>query len=104
MKTLYLHAIDREKQIVWLMAGVLFASILFYGYFVNGTILNIVSRQQSSEELKSVQSLVSDLEFRYSTLRGNITREHARALGFVEPKKQTFVSEKRLVQAQENSF
>ncbi|HEY4486909.1 MAG TPA: hypothetical protein VJB70_04225 [Candidatus Paceibacterota bacterium] len=104
MKALYLHTDTKNKQIIWLMAGVLLGAIFLYGYFVNVAILNIVMRQQSSEELKDLQSVVSELESRYSTLRVGITREHARTLGFVEPKSQTFVSEKRLVQATENAF
>ena len=103
MRTIYLHMHNtiQEKQIIWLMAGTFLAVVLLYGYFVNAAILNIVTRQHAAEELQGLQSVVADLESRYSTLRGEVTRERARALGFVEPKNQTFTSEKRLVRAQE---
>jgi len=103
MRTIYLHMHNtiQEKQIIWLMAGTFLAVVLLYGYFVNAAILNIVTRQHAAEELQGLQSVVADLESRYSTLRGEVTRERARVLGFVEPKNQTFTSEKRLVRAQE---
>jgi len=63
-----------------------------YGYFVRGSIVNIVARQSMEAELSSLSSKVSDLESQYIKAKNSITPELAVSLGFVAPSVQKFVT------------
>lgn len=93
-----------QKKILWSVLALLILTVGVYAYFVNGAIFNIVERQNVLRELSSLTSSVSELESDYSIVRNTLTQEHARTLGFDEPKKKVFVSEKRLVQNQVVAF
>ena len=87
-----------DRRILWSLIGVLFFVLLFYGYFVNATIINIVGRQNTLQEVNALESLIGDLESQYSNLRNVLTHDYASSLGFNEPDDQIFVSQKQLVQ------
>lgn len=87
----------QEKRILWYLVGALFFVLLFYGYFVNATIINIVDRQNIIKEVYSLESLIGDMEAQYNNLRSILTYEHAALIGFNEPSNQIFVSQKQLV-------
>lgn len=93
-----------QKKIMWGVVMLFVMTLFAYAYFVNGAILNIVERQNVLRELASLTSSVGELESDYSIVRNTLTQERARALGFDEPKKKVFVSEKRLVQNQVVTF
>jgi len=87
-----------QKHIVWgLIAAVLFF-VLLYSYFVQMTIYYIVERKNIETDVGSRIALIGELESRYGSLQNKITKEFASTLGFVEPKKQLYTEQKRLVQ------
>lgn len=66
------------------MLGVIGALALMYGYYLSGTVFNIVGRKVTEEEIRMLSSTVADLEVEYLTLDKAITLDKATELGFKE--------------------
>lgn len=63
-----------------------------YALLVNRTVMNVVAREKTEDEIASLTSHVGDLEFKEMSLRGTITMETAYALGFNEAPEITFIA------------
>ena len=83
-----------KKKLFWFLTVSLFFSIIFYTYLVNQTVLNIVERENIQDEITTLNSKISELEFRYIALKNNINLEYAHSLGFVNVKNVKFASRK----------
>ena len=82
----------REKQIFWSLFSVFFILLFTYGYLVNSTILNAVSKQKMQSEMVSLNSNLNSLEFEYLNLKNKITIDYAATLGFVPVTYDKFAS------------
>lgn len=83
---------DKQKTIFWSLLGVLFVSVIFYMYFINTTIHNVVMRQNLEAESSQLTMLIGTQEFQYITARNAITLAVANSLGFREVSAKTFIS------------
>ena len=91
-KNAYINPATQKKAFFSLV----FVALVFvggYAYFVNQTVWNIVARQNATKEIAKVSSDVAELEASYMNLSGELTLDHAYALGFHEVKSEdtTFV-------------
>jgi hypothetical protein len=82
----------REKQIFWSLFSVFFVLLFTYGYLVNSTILNAVSKQKMQSEMVLLNSNLNTLEFQYLNLKNKITMDYATSLGFVAISYDKFAS------------
>jgi hypothetical protein len=81
-----------RKGIFWLAAlGVAFFALL-YVYLINTTVLNVVARQRYTNQIAELTTSVSKLESENTSLKGSITIDEAKLLGFEESEQVTFVS------------
>ncbi len=84
--------LNNEKTLFWTLTGVLLICVGFYMYFINETVHNVVARQNLESEASNLTLTLSNQEFKYITLRNNITREVAYAMGFKDVTAKTFIS------------
>ena|SRR3989338_10386503 len=85
-----------EKKIIAVETAVFIAISLIYAYSVNQTILNVVSREKSEEEIATLSTRASAMEFEYIEKTGKVTMDLARSLGFEETRNTAFVSRQPL--------
>ncbi|MBA3733207.1 hypothetical protein H0W91_02400 [Patescibacteria group bacterium] len=83
--------LNNGKTIFWSLVGVLLLSLAFYMYFINITIHNVVARQNLESEASTLTLSIGNQEFKYITLRNNITLPLALSMGFREMAMKTFV-------------
>lgn len=83
-----------KKKLFWILVVSLFFSVIFYAYLVNQTVLNIVERENIQDEITTLNSRISELEFKYIALKNNINLEYAHSLGFINAKNVKFASRK----------
>jgi hypothetical protein len=85
---------NREPNKIWFWALVvaLFFGAVSYGYFVRGTIVNVVARQSMQTEITALDTAVLDLESQYIKAKNSVTYELAEQLGFVTVTNQKFVT------------
>ena len=67
-----LNISNLEKRVFWGLVVTLVSFAVFYAYFVNQTILNIVERENIEEEIVMLNSKISELEFDYIALKNKI--------------------------------
>ncbi len=77
---------------IWSLTIILLLSVFSYGYFVRGTIVNIVARQNMESEFSVLSSKVLSLESEYIMIKDNINIELAHKLGFQSVINQKFVT------------
>src|SRR3989344_3893762 len=80
------------KKIFWYLFFVVLAAVVLYGYLVNKTVYNVAEREKIESEIGSINSKLSELEFKFISMKNNISPEFAYSLGFKDVKKQEFVS------------
>jgi len=101
MVTLRLQSFNQiditHRRVFLIVLAHLFFAVFMYGFLVNATILNIVERKNTQEEVRILNSLIGELESEYSFLRSRISYEEAYARGFKEPKEKVYASRKQLV-------
>lgn len=78
----------------WTLLVLILCVLLCYGYLVNKTVLNIVSRQSDQSQLTDLQSQIAELEAKQIELRSQIDEQKAVALGFHEVVEPHYVSVK----------
>lgn len=66
--------------------------VLFYAYFINATVLNTVSLQNTEEKIVDTRSEISQLEFKLIEENKNFTREYASNIGLVEVSDPVFIA------------
>jgi hypothetical protein len=96
MKFINKIPLTEKKLVIGLVASFVMLFML-YGYLVNATIVNIVEREHFEEEMGELIAEVGMLEGEYGTLRSSITYQGAQMLGFQEPSRQVFASQRQLV-------
>lgn len=74
----------------WSIIAFLFASTLFYVFFVNATVSNIVERKSLERSIAETEVQIGELESVYMGLRTGITPTLANSLGFNETENVIF--------------
>ncbi len=82
MKTL-LH-LHKEKIITWTLLFTIVFSFVSYIYLVNRTVLNVVAREEVETVLSTLGTKVSELEFKYISLKNVVTMQYAYDRGFTK--------------------
>ena len=80
----------REKKIFWVLFSVFALFIVSYGFLLNSTMMNAVSKQNMGKEMVSLGSDVNSLEFQYLNIKNSITLELAQSKGFVQVSSDKF--------------
>lgn len=86
--------LNKEKTIFWTLVGVLFFSLIFYMYFINTTIHNVVARQNLENEASSLTLAIGSKEFEYISKRNAITLAVAYSMGFRDTSVKSYISTK----------
>ena len=80
----------KTLNILILSNVLLFASYLF---FVGATTFQVVSRKNTEEDVRNLQSVRAGLENSYNEYSKNYTKDFARSIGFVEAIPTFYVTE-----------
>jgi len=81
-----------ERKIFWFLSVFVITSIIFYGFLVNQTVINIVERENIQDEITMLNSEISGLEFDYIALKNEINLKYAYSVGFEDAKNVEFAS------------
>lgn len=85
-----------SKSIFWTILAIIIALGLTYMYFINKTIWNVAAREKMQNEIVAINSQLGEKEFEYIKSKGSITMESAKALGFDQPARVSFVTKEIL--------
>lgn len=85
-----------SKSIFWTMVAIIVVLGFTYMYFINKTIWNVAAREKMQDEIVAINSQLGEKEFEYIKSKGSITMESARALGFDQPARVSFVTKEIL--------
>jgi len=81
-----------QQKLFWALIAGLSVVVAFYMFFVGKTIINVVDRRTSENEIKNLNSVISELESRYIALGQDINLADAETMGFHEVTKIEYVS------------
>ena len=81
----------RLAQLFWLFLATSVLSLGMYLYFVNKTILNIVSRQVSERSIDTLTTELGKLESKYGALQLSLTQEKAQEFGLLPTQPSIFL-------------
>jgi hypothetical protein len=80
------------KILFFVFAALLVATFGFYVYLVNATIMNVVAREKVESTISELSTTIGDLEFKYISLKNNITLDLAREKGFTDASPTAFLA------------
>jgi len=86
---------ENRAHLFWFLAGVSFLSLFIYFYAINATARNVALRGNLERETQELSSEIAKLEFEYIELRGKVTLEKARELGFAEVKEPLYITTRK---------
>jgi ABC-type Na+ efflux pump permease subunit len=81
-----------EKRVFSALSMSIIVVLVLYGYFVNETVFNIVSRKSLEAEIATLNSDIGALELNYIARKNNVTLEYAYAKGFKDVTSTTYVA------------
>lgn len=87
---------ELQKRLFWFFAGLLFASVSLYVYFVNTAALNAAHWRDMEQKISSVSGTVGELETSYLSLKQGVTLSLAYQKGFEDARGVKFISAKTL--------
>ena len=70
------------KRVFSVLLSLLFIFAMLYVYFISSSIVNILVREDTEQDIAEISSQISGLEARYLELKNEITIEYAYAKGF----------------------
>ena len=73
----------REKKIFWILFSAFIFFGLSYGFLINGSMMNAMSKQNIEKKIASLSSDVNTLEFNYLNIKNSVTIDTALSKGFV---------------------
>ncbi len=82
----------RTKMLFYILATILITIFGLYAYLVNRTIMNVVAREKTYREISTLSTSIGELEFKYMSIRNNITLELAYEKGFHDAVPSQFIS------------
>lgn len=91
------YATSVERKTLLVLATLLVVCALSYVYFIMSSVTYAAKAEELNRESKLVATEVSRLEAEYLALADTLTENHARYLGYVEPKDQVYVERKSFV-------
>ncbi len=94
MKTAAVLLDSYRKLLLWLFMAVIVFSIIFYMYFVNETVRNVVLRQDFENQVTDLNSKVANLEFEYISHAHSVDMVLASSMGFKEVREPIFIARK----------
>jgi len=86
------HVLKDEKNIFWILSGIIFFSAIFYIYCITSTIHNVVARERLETKSGEIALSIGQKEFDLIGLKNNITLARAQNLGFSEVKNKIFIT------------
>ena len=86
-----LHTVEK---IFWYLVFFILLSVFSYFYFVNKIVYNVAERQKTETAITKLTSKISELEFKYISMRNKINPEYAYAIGFTDVKNQRYITKK----------
>ena len=93
-------ALRYRETIATVLIATIVVSAVAYIYFVHKAIVNVVARQNITQQIGLKNAVVNDLESKYLILDNSITTEVASHYGFVPADVTAFISTQSLGQAQ----
>jgi hypothetical protein len=81
-----------EKKVFWLIFSFSVFFIISYGFLLNNTMMNAVSKQNMEKKMLSLSSDVNSLEFQYLNIKNSITLGLAQSKGFVAVSSDKFAT------------
>lgn len=94
MRTKTLQINIFEKRVLTALLIMIFILVCFYGYFISKSIVNVIVREEISNDVVAVSSAISELEFKYINHKNTINREYAETAGFTNITAKKFVARK----------
>ena len=93
IKTAVLKISNIEKgTIFWVLIVVLSLLLGLYIYFVTQTILNTASYEIIEQKITTLDSDISELEFKHLSLKRDVNLSLAKALGYIETSDVKFIN------------
>ena len=86
---------NREKIAFWSLLGILVISLVFYMYFINDTVHNIVFHQNLESEGSKLTLSLGNKEFEYIQKKNAITLATAYSIGFRDANVKSYISAKQ---------
>ena len=80
----------------YIVSGLIVALVMLYAYFVIGTIVEIVLRQEFELSIKEKNSTVASLEAAYLKAQEGVTLEYAAQLGFLPIQKEEYLTKQTI--------
>lgn len=80
----FAHYYSYRKAVFWFLVALSLSAFIWYGYAISNAVWNTVRRQEIEENLSALRSKVGDLQARAISMRGDITLQLAKELGFEE--------------------
>ena len=77
-------SIIESSNVFLLLSFLLVVSAIFYGYFLQNSVFNIVNRENLDKSISSLGIKVSSLESEYLSLRNGVSIDEAVRLGLKE--------------------
>jgi Tfp pilus assembly protein PilO len=81
-----------EQKIVWILLAVFLLLSFSYGFFINQTILNVVSRKNSEKTILNIYAQVSDQETKFMNLKNSVNLDMAREMGYISLSDVNYIS------------
>lgn len=80
-----------QKVYFYTLLFLVVAGSMFYAYFVNQTVLDVVERKQLETEISERGAAIAQMEFTYMSKKNEITKDYARSLGYHEAQDKKYV-------------
>jgi hypothetical protein len=87
-------AIALQKRIFWSIAVFVLVLFTLYGYFVSKSITNVLLRAELEQNIATINTDISELEFEYLDKKNTISIQFAYAKGFKDIRDKQFVARK----------
>lgn len=86
-----------ERRVFWIFISIIIVLFGLYGYFVSKSIINVIIREETEQDLARAGAHISSLEYDYIKQKNTINLELAYEMGFRDAKSKKFVTRKTLL-------
>ncbi len=80
------------KVLFFSLTALLLLVFVSYAYFLNKTIMNVVSREKTEHQIATLSTNIGELEFKHIELKNSITLELAYQKGFLDAVPSQFIA------------
>jgi hypothetical protein len=101
-KILKLNNDELKQKLFWIFSLTIFLLVCLYIYFIVSTIKNVVAIEIMEIEKTESALAISTKEFKFISMRNNITLDLAKTIGFQEIKEQNYITTKSISFVVEN--